>query len=253
MEKNIINYYNHYEEDGRLFRNYSHQVEWLTTMYYFDRVLPLHSRIFDGCAGTGNYAFELARRGNAVIASDIVPRNVDIMRQKQMQKPLLDDIFVGDICEMNPYEDHSFDVVLCMGAFYHLDEKARNMALEQCLRLLKKNGVLVISYINFMAALQLNLNAKLENMGDVLKFYSTRGENDPFTYLLPEEIEKTAHDHQLKILHHLTSDGTAYMRGEQLNNLTKESFDQYMKLHLETCEYKYILGYGLHGLIILTA
>jgi len=43
------------------------------------------------------------------------------------------------------------------------------------------------------------------------------------------------------------------MRGEQLNNLTKESFDQYMKLHLETCEYKYILGYGLHGLIILTA
>ncbi len=62
MEKNIINYYNHYEEDGRLFRNYSHQVEWLTTMYYFDRVLPPHSRIFDGCAGTGNYAFELARR-----------------------------------------------------------------------------------------------------------------------------------------------------------------------------------------------
>lgn len=84
-------------------------------MYYFNRVLPSHSRIFDGCAGTGNYAFELARRGNAVIASDIVPRNVDIMRQKQMQKPLLDDIFVGDICEMNPYEDHSFDVVLCMG------------------------------------------------------------------------------------------------------------------------------------------
>ena len=30
MEKNIINYYNHYEEDGRLFSNYSHQVEWLT-------------------------------------------------------------------------------------------------------------------------------------------------------------------------------------------------------------------------------
>lgn len=53
------------------------------------------------------------------------------------------------------------------------------------------------AYINFMAALHLNLNVKLENMEDVLKFYSTRGEDDPFTYLLPEEIEKTAHDHQL--------------------------------------------------------
>lgn len=174
MEKNIINYYNHYDEDGRLFRNYSHQVEWLTTLYYFNRVLPL----------TAGYLMAAREPG-------ITPSNWPS----------------GEM----------------------------------------------LSNINFMAALHLNLNVKLENMEDVLKFYSTRGEDDPFTYLLPEEIEKTAHDHQLKILHHLTSDGTAYMRGEQLNNLTKESFDQYMKLHLETCEYKYILGFGLHGLIILTA
>lgn len=35
MDNNIINYYNTYDEDGRLFRDYNRQMEWLTTMHYF--------------------------------------------------------------------------------------------------------------------------------------------------------------------------------------------------------------------------
>ncbi len=45
---NVIDYYNTYDEDGRLFRNYGHQIEWLTTIHYFDNLIPAHSKIFDG-------------------------------------------------------------------------------------------------------------------------------------------------------------------------------------------------------------
>lgn len=217
MNGRIIDYYNSYDEDGRLFRDHNHQLEWLTTMHYFNSVIPPRSRIFDGCAGTGNYAFALAGQGNHVVASDIVPRNVEIMRQKQMQKPLLQDIFEGDICQPNHYKDRYFDVVLCMGAFYHLEEKARDRALEQCLRLLKSDGILVIAYINVMAALYLNLDANLENMEEILKCYDTGSFGDSFTYMLPEDIEKMARQRRLKILHHLSSDGAAYMRGPGFN------------------------------------
>ena len=79
MDNNITDYYNAYDEDGRLFRDYSHQIEWLTTMHYFDDIIPAYSKIFDGCAGTGNYAFKLAEQGHSVVASDLVPHNVDIM------------------------------------------------------------------------------------------------------------------------------------------------------------------------------
>ena len=252
MDCNVIDYYSIYDEDGRLFRDFSHQIEWLTTMYYFDKMIPPHSKIFDGCAGTGNYAFPLAERGHKVVASDIVPRNVEIMLEKQKNKPILEDIFVGDICQENQYENQSFDVVLCMGAFYHLEKNDCRRALEQCLRLMKNNGILVITYINLMAALQLKFSPKLENMDEILKCYESRSFGDAFIYMTPEEMEKIAYDYRLKILHHLSSDGNTFMRIPNFNMASKENFDKYMHLHLSTCEDKYLLGYGLHGLVFLT-
>lgn len=252
MDNRIINYYNAYDEDGRLFRDYSHQIEWLTTMHYFDDIIPANSRIFDGCAGTGNYAFKLAEQGHCVVASDIVPHNIDIMLKKQENTPILEDIFVGDICARNKYSDHYFDVVLCMGAFYHLDEKMREKAMEQCLRLLKQGGILVITYINLVTALHLNLMSGLENISEILKCYSTRNLGDSFVYMMPEEIEKMAEKRKLKILHHITSDGNPLARGANFNKARKEDFEKYMELHLNICENRNIIGYGLHGLVFLT-
>lgn len=40
MVKSVIDYYSTYDEDGRLFRDYSRQIEWLTTMHYFDAMIP---------------------------------------------------------------------------------------------------------------------------------------------------------------------------------------------------------------------
>lgn len=252
MDNGIIDYYNAYDEDGRLFRDYSHQIEWLTTMHYFDDIISANSKIFDGCAGTGNYAFKLAEQGHCVVASDIVPHNVDIMLKKQENTPILEDIFVGDICARNKYSDHYFDVVLCMGAFYHLDEKMREKAMEQCLRLLKEGGILVITYINLVTALHLNLMSGLENISEILKCYSTRNLGDSFVYMMPEEIEKMAEKRKLKILHHITSDGNPLTRGANFNKARKEDFEKYMELHLNICENRNIIGYGLHGLVFLT-
>ena len=252
MDSGVINYYNTYDEDGRLFRDYSHQIEWLTTMHYFDKVIPAHSRIFDGCAGTGNYAFRLAEQGHSVTASDIVPYNVDMILKKQEDTPILEDIFVGDICACNHYSDHYFDVVLCMGAFYHLDEKMRHKAMEQCLRLMKKGGILVITYINLITALHLNLMPGLENINEVLEGYRAKSFGDSFVYMMPEEIETMAAEFELKIIHHLTSDGNPLVRGANFNAAKKEDFEKYMELHLSICENKNLLGYGLHGLVFLT-
>lgn len=251
MSKTVIDYYTNYDEEGRLFRDYSHQIEWLTTMHYFDRVLPPCSKIFDGCAGTGNYAFELARKGHYVVASDIVPHNVDIMKEKQKQKPLLQDIFVSDICKVSQYENQAFDIVLCMGAFYHLDEEKRYCAMKECLRLLKKDGLLVISYINLMAALYLHMDKTLENMDKILECYDVKGFGDSFVYMTPDEIEQMAEKFDLKIIHHLTVDGNPKMRSAEFNGARQDDFDKFMELHMNTCENKYLLGYGLHGLVFL--
>ena len=252
MDNSVINYYNTYDEDGRLFRDNSHQIEWLTTMHYFNKIIPAYSKIFDGCAGTGNYAFKLAEQGHSVVVGDVVPHNVDIMLKKQKDTPILDEIFIGDICARNHYNDHYFDVVLCMGAFYHLDETMRNKAMEQCLRLLKAGGILVITYINLITVLHMNLKSGLENINEILKCYSEKSLGDSFVYMMPEEIETMAEKYKLTILYHITSDGNPFVRGVDFNKARKEDFEKYMELHLRICENKSLIGYGLHGLVFLT-
>lgn len=252
MVKSVIDYYSTYDEDGRLFRDNSHQIEWLTTMHYFDAIIPADSKIFDGCAGTGNYAFRLAEQGHHVTVSDVVPHNVDIMLKKQERTPLLKDIFAADLCVPNHCDDHYYDVVLCMGAFYHLDEGMRDRAMEQCLRLLKDGGLLVVTYINLITVLQLNLMPCLENIGEIVRCYGTKSMGDSFVYMMPEEMEAMAEKYNLTILHHITSDGNPLLRGADFDKARKEDFEKYMAFHLQICETKSMVGSGLHGLVFLT-
>ena len=255
MSKSVIEYYNAYDEEARLFRDYGHQIEWWTTLHYFRKVIPPGSRIFDGCAGTGRYAFRLAAEGHSVAASDLVPFYVEKMLEKQEKNPeknsALKDIFVGDICEPNHYGDGYFDVVLCIGAFYHRRESMRDRALEQCLRLLKRDGILAVSYINLIGALPLYLAPGLKNMEEIAEGYERRCFEEPFVYMLPEEMEELAARHGLKILHHLTSDGNPYLRGEIFAEAKEKDFEKYMELHLKICENRNAVGSGLHGLIFL--
>jgi len=121
MEK-IIKYYDDYDEDIRMFRDKSRLVEYLTTIHYFDRLFMPGSRILDVCAGTGKYAFYLADKGHLVTACDLVERHVDIIKSKPNAYKLID-ISVCNALDLSQFDENSFDVVLCMGAFISLGFK----------------------------------------------------------------------------------------------------------------------------------
>lgn len=251
MQSDIINYYNTYDEEGRLSRNNSHQVEWITSMTYFEKLLKKDSYILDGCAGTGNYSFKLAELGHNVIAGDIVPHNVEIIRNKQKINPILKDTYIGSITNLSYFESETFDVVLCMGAFYHIDTADRILAIKECLRVLKPNGLLAISYINNTAVSVLSLSDRLENMDDVLTWHNKKTKDGVFLHMSPSEIEQLAKEYNTKIVAHIGTDGINYMISNKINTANKEDFQKWLQFHLKTCEDKNLLGYSLHGLIIL--
>ncbi|WP_160687668.1 class I SAM-dependent methyltransferase [Clostridium sp. C2-6-12] len=253
MENAIIDYYNAYDEDGRFFRNNGHQIEIITSMTYFKKLFKKGSFILDGCAGTGNYSFKLAELGHKVIAGDIVPHNVDIIRDKQNTNPILKDIYTGNITDLTRFENEMFDVVLCMGAFYHIDNEDRNIAMSECLRVLKPKGLLVISYINNMAVSVYSLNSsnKLENIEQAISSYNNKTRDGIFLNMSPLEIEQIAQKHNAKIVAHIAADGIGYLLSDKINQANKEDFDKWIQFHLKTCEDKSLLGYSLHGLIIL--
>ena len=76
----LIDFYDHYNEDGRLAVQHG-SVEFLTTMRYIEKYLRPGSRVLEIGAGTGRYSHALARRGYAVDAVELVPRQVELFRQ----------------------------------------------------------------------------------------------------------------------------------------------------------------------------
>ena len=78
----LKNFYNEYDEDGRLENNRLGKVEYLTTRRYLDPLLNADCKIAEIGAGTGRYSVTLAKEGYDVTAVELVQHNLDILKSK---------------------------------------------------------------------------------------------------------------------------------------------------------------------------
>ncbi|MCR5262749.1 MAG: SAM-dependent methyltransferase, partial [Clostridiales bacterium] len=70
-------YYNAYDEDGRLLSKHG-QVEYITTMRYIHRLASVSgaAKILEIGAGTGRYSVALAKEGFDVTSVELIPHNI---------------------------------------------------------------------------------------------------------------------------------------------------------------------------------
>lgn len=249
MESGIIEYYENYDEKGRLQRDNSHRIEYLTTIYYFNKLFNQNIEILDVCAGTGVYSFYLAEKGYHVTACDLVPHNVDLIKENE-NAGRLDNIQICNAMNLSSFKEESFDAVLCMGALYHLNEEAEKMmAIRECCRVLRPGGMLVLTYINKFAQFILCLDEELRNINEAITNYVNKSDSI-FTFATPSEIEELAVRCNIKTVHNIAADGMVYALKGKLKSASNENFDKWFRYHISICEEPSILGASLHGLYI---
>lgn len=257
---NIIDkYYEGYDEESRLVKDNAHKIEFITTINFLGKCIKNKSKILEVGAGTGRYSFYYAEKGHAVTALDIVSNNVEIMKQKleSSNSKLNIDIQQGDARDLSKYEDNSFDTVLCLGPLYHLTtEEERLQCIKECLRVLKKDGMLAIAYINRFAEYVVHIGRDKININDIgFKNIYTKGleyqdDRDCFYYSTYHEIEDLMRKFDVEKINHVGTDGIVHMMRDNINRLSKEEFDKWLEYHLYTAEDNSIIGYSLHGLYI---
>ena len=147
MRDELKEYYENYDEGGRLNQDNAHKIEFLTTAYYFDKILPTGSHILDACAGEGNYAFYLAEQGHKVVACDLVEKHVAAIKTNSRAEKLRS-VQVADVLDLSRFDEGSFDVVLCIALYHLFDPVEREKCIAQCLRVLKPGGVFAFAYIS---------------------------------------------------------------------------------------------------------
>lgn len=139
---------------GRLDR---HKIEFDITKRYLDEFIQGEQlEIFDIGGGPGRYSIYLAQKGHTVTLLDLSEKNIAVAKEKVAQANVaLYAIVQGDVLKLDTYEDEKYDIVLLMGPLYHLlEESDRKKAVEGAMRLLKPQGIIIVSFISKYAMIQ---------------------------------------------------------------------------------------------------
>ena len=237
-------------EDLRLRADGQQHLEFLTAAKYIEKYLAPGSKILDSCAGSGIYSFYFAGKGHAVTAGDIVPFNVEIIREKQQAAPVLSEVYLGDARELPQFGDGTFDAVLCMGALYHLLEAGgRNEVISESLRLIKDEGLFVFTYLNRYAVILNDSRGSLNNIDEILTF-AKEGKEGIFYASHPSEMENLFKGLGIEKLCHVALDGMANFMHGTAKLINDVGIKKWQKYHFEVCEEYSLLGTSYHNMFI---
>ena len=256
MEKReeLINaHYNGYDEDNRLVKDHTHNIEFLISKVYIDKYLKKGDKILEIGAGTGRYSLHYASQGYDVTAIEYVQHNLDILKSK-IQDGMVIRAEQGDAVDLSRFADDTFDVTLVLGPLYHLyTDFDINKAISEAVRVTKKNGIIMIAYITSDGVFaDWGIDHLLDGYpNDFDKdFKLIRYPEGIFAPFYISEFKEIMGKHNVTFLNNIATDGIANIISEKINNLSEEEFKIWVKYQLSICEREDLQGFSCHMLYI---
>lgn len=246
----IRDYYNENSKNELLRLNdpYS-RLELFSTMYIIKEYFPQEGKILDLGSGPGRYSIELLKRGYAVTLMDISDKSINMAKKNIESLGLKAENYIcGDALYLNFLEDNSYDGILLMGPMYHVQSKEdRIKILENCKRVLKPGGIILIAYINSLGVLKVGLSDFPQEFKNIDKIYELFDEKEfskeeSFTetyFTVPEKAVNEVNEAGFNILSRAGAEsflsGQAfYMTKYYLED--KEIYFNLLKVATEKCE-----------------
>ena len=251
-------YYNNYDEEGRLLSRHG-QVEYLTTMKYIKECLEGVSdpHILEVGAGTGRYSVTLAKQGLKVTAVELVEHNLEILKSKLDGTESINAI-QGNALDLSAFEDNFFDLTMVLGPMYHLYKKEEKLtALSEAIRVTKPGGYILVAYcMNEPTVIQYVFG--LNRLSEVMDFNMITSDwhcisepKDLFELVRTEDIAELDANVPAKRIKLVATDGATNYKREMIDAMDDETFDKWLDYHFTICERGDLIGASHHTLDIL--
>ncbi len=253
-EKELIEYYNKFNEDKRLTRRHG-KVEFIVTLKYIHDYLNKmnNPKIIDIGAGTGKYSIELSNQGYDVTAIELVKHNLSYIKKYDKIKS-----YQGNAIDLSRFKDETFDLTLLFGPMYHLiDENDKIKALNEAKRITKKDGIIMVAYImNDYCILthgfkDNNILNAIENKMIDDSFKCIKWNNNLYSVYRIEDIDKLNEKVNLNRIKIITPDGPANYMRNTLNKMSDKEFDKFIEYVLSISDRKDMIGSSAHTIDIL--
>src|SRR4029434_1669463 len=106
------------------------------------------TRALDVATGTGRAALALAQDGGQVIGIDLVPAMLHVAREKAADRTLSNVVFAVANARQLPFDDGTFDVLVCLRFFHIIPHPLRRAIVVEMLRVVRPGGKLVLEFVN---------------------------------------------------------------------------------------------------------
>lgn len=104
------------------------------------------ARVLEVATGPGHVAFGFAEECDQVVGIDITEAQLQIAEERKEDRGVENVHFKRGDAEALPYENDSFDVVVCRLALHHFEDPSR--VIEEMARVCRTNGTIAIDDIN---------------------------------------------------------------------------------------------------------
>ncbi len=254
----LEDYYNSYDEEGRLLSRHG-QVEYLTTMKYIRECLSGLSEpnILEVGAGTGRYSVTLAKQGLRVTAVELVPHNLELLRAKlDGSEPIR--AVQGNALDLSFLPDDTFDLTLLLGPMYHLYTREDKLqALREAVRVTRSGGHILVAYcMNEPTVIQyvfgMNHLREVMDLNMITDDWHCVSEpKDLFELVRTEDIASLDAELPAERIKLVATDGATNYKREYIDAMDDETFAKWMDYHFATCERGDLIGASHHTLDIL--
>ena len=254
----LEDYYNNYNEEGRLLSRHG-QVEYLTTMRYIEACLEGISApgILEIGAGTGRYSVTLAKQGRRVTAVELIEHNLELLRAKLDGTEEITTM-QGNALDLSRLSDNAFDLTMLLGPMYHLYTKEEKLqALSEAVRVTKPGGHILVAYcMNEPTVIQyvfgLNHLREVMDLNMLTPDWHCISEpRDLFEMVRTEEIAELDAAVPVKRIRLVAADGATNYRRDLIDAMDDETFGKWMEYHFAICERQDLIGASHHTLDIL--
>lgn len=248
----LTEYYSEEDEENRLKISRAGNLEFITTTTYIDKFLCRGDRILEIGAGTGIYSNYYASQGYKVDSVELLDVNIEKLKEKAGKNLK---VHKANAIDLSVFDDNTFDVTLCLGPIYHLfSEQEQDKAIKEAIRVTKPCGKIFFAYItneaviiNYFLRGRNLLNSKDLHDED---FIVKNAPKEIFSVCTVQDFRNRMKEYNVKYLRNVATDGIASILHEDVEYLSDEEFEEWVKYHLATCERKDLIGYSSHALYI---
>jgi len=183
----IAKYFDEYglREWNRLLDTPVDEVGLYLHTYYLEQHIAAGMRVLEIGAGAGRFTQVLARLGARILVADISQGQLELNRQFARELGFanaVEDWQQVDMCDLSRFTDASFDRVVAFGGPFSYVLDRRDVALSECLRVLKPGGLLLASVMTIWGAAHRHLDGVMPLPPEVNQKITGTGDLTSATY-----------------------------------------------------------------------